>query len=588
MNKLHKIQISIKLLSPWLVHGNDPGRYGLDAVQLLGPNNERLIPGSLLLGRIRESCQEMGGDFLSTSNDWFGKEAESYEPVRSKVWIADLLEQVQNPTERGNQQNALPMIRVSLNENTQAGEEGMLQFIEQLEPTASEIVFRGDWHVRFTAEKADEIKKTIHVGLALHSQLGAYRNIGFGKLLSVTVTLEEVPNNTQHQAQALNTRPAFPIDLALSFDTPLAVGNRLINGNIFVSDTVISGATLKGALATLWADDKPHWFDALHIASAMPSSNEHLRALPIPLSWAVSPNNDALVDTTHTGKALDASCTALAFQPDWKPRHFTQANQRLGLGATRRYQRVRTAIEEGRAKQGQLFAYQMVLAEDETRWLSHCRLGGEYATENNYKDLWARLLSLQNQGWGPIGKTDAFAHLTLLPSKTQQSQDVASSTDLAFMLASDGGILASQDLCKPNDQPPDLQGLYQSAWHDIAQQLGITEPTLLRCFVQHRPMGGEYLAHRFIKPSDEKPYLPRFLTQAGSVFVLRFPNPSAAQQALERLQQQAFLPLTGAVKTLHGHHWQYNPYLPENGFGEIALMPTLASAMEHSTLGATA
>ncbi|WP_298623105.1 hypothetical protein [uncultured Zoogloea sp.] len=80
--------------------------------------------------------------------------------------------------------------------------------------------------------------------------------------------------------------------------------------------------------------------------------------------------------------------------------------------------------------------------------------------------------------------------------------------------------------------------------------------------------GGTYL-HRRHLAQRQHAYRPLVLTEPGSVFVLKVVD-AAARPLLARWQRHG-LPLPTKVAAEHGSAWQDHPYLPQNGYGEIAI-----------------
>ncbi|MCI5163950.1 MAG: hypothetical protein D3917_18425, partial [Candidatus Electrothrix sp. AX5] len=76
-------------------------------------------------------------------------------------------------------------------------------------------------------------------------------------------------------------------------------------------------------------------------------------------------------------------------------------------------------------------------------------------------------------------------------------------------------------------------------------------------------LGGAYWHKRFNKP---KPYNPEIFTKPGSVFVVEVVKPEIAQDKLEGWQLCGLPQLKG-----FSEHWRENPWIRENGFGEIAV-----------------
>ena len=79
--------------------------------------------------------------------------------------------------------------------------------------------------------------------------------------------------------------------------------------------------------------------------------------------------------------------------------------------------------------------------------------------------------------------------------------------------------------------------------------------------------GGEFIHKRHLKSAK---YLPLVLTDPGSVFVFEVKDRNKAEGDVRTWQEKG-LPLPQTVTNEHGKAWQDHPYLPENGFGEIAV-----------------
>ena len=71
---LYGIDLAVTLAAPYLVHGNDPGRFGLHATLLTDPQGRPVLPGSLLAGRIAEAWTAHGAELGGADADrWFGR-----------------------------------------------------------------------------------------------------------------------------------------------------------------------------------------------------------------------------------------------------------------------------------------------------------------------------------------------------------------------------------------------------------------------------------------------------------------------------------------------------------------------------------
>jgi hypothetical protein len=585
--QLHTLRITVELKAPWLIHGSAPGSYGLDAVQLCGPDGGRILPGTLLTGRLREAWNELrtvlGETSLPDPAVWFGQAANGeMEPHRSRLWVDDLVE-----TPKDGANPYWPSVRVGISDQTGAGDEGMLQFIEQKEPPGTPIRFEGIWRVICTQTEAETLRHAIRKGLSWHTQLGALRNVGFGELVSVAVE-EGSPNlkalTQEHIKAFVNGDPTSDKrasrGLLLRFHQALCVSTKTINGNTFVSGDVIPGSALKGALATLLraqGKDIPTWFDAMRITHALPAHGMS-RPAPLPLSLVAQKVGDAwhILDAMDSEAALGDG-RSLPYQSDWKDPAFAAATESQGWGQTQRHLRVRTAIERGRAKNNDLFAYDCVLASPDesgrlTHWLAQVDLGPEDTPKH-----WEELAEIVNHGsLGPIGKTDAFAELHLLPVlESAWASRRPDSTELTVLLVSDALLFAtSQVTGHTSAKPIDIRTIYESAFQDMAAQcLGglVPDLSLLSFHATQRLAGGRYLHGRHMA-SKRATYQPYVLSEAGSVFRLAFRDLVQA-----RLVAQAWLtrglPLPTAVADEHGCDWKSNTYIPQNGWGEVLVNP---------------
>ena len=151
--RLRTLIVEVDLLAPWLVHGNDPGRLGLDAVQLLDVDRRRrVLPGTLLAGRICDtwtSLRALGSPFLDgvhDPRDWFGFERAEHSGPSARLHVDDLVEQI-DCAHRPLQHRSLEIAtRLQFDSLAGAGADGMLLAIEQREPAGTTVQFRSEEH----------------------------------------------------------------------------------------------------------------------------------------------------------------------------------------------------------------------------------------------------------------------------------------------------------------------------------------------------------------------------------------------------------------------------------------------------------
>ena len=633
---LHRIELALTLRAPWLVHGNDPGSHGLDAVQLRGPDGWRVLPGTLLAGRIREAWRDLGTKFglQDAPQDvaWFGPldNADKDEdasaspnsanlrgrrPVRTRVHVDDLVECPSSAKHAG------IATRVMIHADSGAGSDGMLLAVEQLELPGTSVDFSGIWHAWLAQGEANLLAG--HIAKALHwqTQLGAERSVGFGELTDVQlrvltgarpgITAGAQNPTTQIDAFVAGHQGA-PRGIRLRFTQPLAVGNRRIKDNLYQSSDSIPGAAIKGALATALrhlhpGKPMPDWFDPLRITHALPCAGP-ARPAPLPLSLVAGKaanGTPRIWDLAHSANLapLDDKGQAVRFQPDWKPKDEDLACTGQGWGRTGRHLRVRTAIHEGQAKDGQLFAYDCVVAaanptgEDadpsaptptSTHWSATLDLPADPKFDR--REVWRDIAALLHQSpLGPIGKTDAFASVELaggLGPVWQANTGVTEGAEITVVLVTQALLFptaavlnhTSADLLGPAPTV-DLDKVYGKAFKEVAAatppQSGgaATALALVRHFSRQAMVGGDYLDKRFGRATGAGArYLPQMLIEPGSVFVFKVIDARLATALLTHWQQHG-LPLGKSVVDAYTDHWERNPWLPQNGYGEVLVNP---------------
>ena len=110
------------------------------------------------------------------------------------------------------------------------------------------------------------------------------------------------------------------------------------------------------------------------------------------------------------------------------------------------------------------------------------------------------------------------------------------------------------------------------AWSDLSGG----SLTLVSYFQRCTLAGGKYFQQRFL--GTKRPYRPYLLSNAGSTFLLKPANgrEDDAQECLKRWARKG-LPLAASVRAFYAipdewdQQWRHCPYLPENGYGEVAV-----------------
>ncbi len=135
----------------------------------------------------------------------------------------------------------------------------------------------------------------------------------------------------------------------------------------------------------------------------------------------------------------------------------------------------------------------------------------------------------------------------------------------------------------------ELRGLLEQYWVDVSG----ANMALDDYFARWELAGGEYLQSRQVNGGES--YQPYLLVQPGSVFVLRATSTDATA-ASQRIRSwlETGLPIGRGVREVFGlsgdaSDWEYCPYIPQNGFGEIAVNQALhiELALKEEELDAT-
>lgn len=109
-------------------------------------------------------------------------------------------------------------------------------------------------------------------------------------------------------------------------------------------------------------------------------------------------------------------------------------------------------------------------------------------------------------------------------------------------------------------------------WQELSNGSLLVANYFQRCSLA----GGQYFRRRFARANAR--YKPYLLSSEGSTFLLE-PTPGKEKEAIARLDEwlRMGLPLSASVRQFYdipddlADQWKHCPYLPENGYGEIAV-----------------
>jgi len=571
--------LELTLQGPFITQASGTLAWGVDSA-MLRYRDQPVISGSLIRGYLREAMQSISSclnqrkqakhsDDVSTSmNQWFGTKsvAGSFEPLRANVmfdlfWVLQDKEQFVSGIHRS---------RIKVGEN-QKVEDGALQVIEDCFPAGTEPTFVGVLKAKFASQKEQQLfEKLIKMALEMIPAMGSFKGIGFGRLLNAELKSRSLRDKTwldDSELQGDETR----IKLSFTPDRPFCLGRpRRPDSNRIVSDEVITGNVIKALLADSLRDDLAA-FNALSISHCEPVTLEKQQPLKslVPLSIAVDVGVKPPIVYDMATLAGDQQFSGeLAFQSDWKPPHWDAVNAELG------YQ-----VSESDEQDTQLKKLLLVRTEIDTKsqvsaksalftlecidpigfeWQGVIDLNGvDHSQRGDFlQKLRQHLKSNELTG---VGKTKAaLGQIRLTPLENLSTRTVQEGDEIVIILTSQARLFRSG--FERDETPATAKTLYEEYWNSVSDGA----VSLVRFFAKQTRRGGEYHARRFQKGQA---YSPEWLTEEGSVFVLKVTdatkvNPALAtwiNSGLPVSQSQDKKPVT----------WQETPYLPEHGFGQI-------------------
>lgn len=580
--RLHVLTLRITLRAPYLVHGNDPGRYGLGAVLLRDHRQRPILPGTLVAGRIAETWHNLGDRIGAPSADlWFGRGGDS-PGCRARLMVDDLVLLDIDGRAYTPDTEAPFLSRIRCDNRTGAVKPGALLTVEQIARPGAGLLFQGDWRTWASDGEIASLLPRLRAALLLQTQLGALRGIGFGRLLEATVTasspaIEPPAPDPQWIRQRWVLRSAMP----------LVVGSRHRRGNVFESSGIIGGGSILGALATMLAarhgaapndmtTPLARHFSALRCTHALPTPRGGRRPLPLPLSLITI--GSEFRDAWRWPAPPPALPREPEFDVDWKPHISDEAARLRGWGRLRRHLRVRADIDgEGVAKDAALFAHECVVApldgdQPATEWHFDLDLSAVAAPER--QAVSAEIAELLGHGLLPLGKTDAVmsAHVAGPTPAAAVPGQLRAGEPVPLLLVSDALLFPTDAIA--DRTAIDLHAIYAAAFADLAHRAGGRNALRLsHFFARQKLAGGEYWFHRYLTPRHDRPaprYQPWVLTEAGSVFVFTVDDPVAAYRVL-RAWAEAGLDLPEAVHRAYGDAWTDHPFRPRTGYGEVAV-----------------
>jgi CRISPR/Cas system CSM-associated protein Csm3 (group 7 of RAMP superfamily) len=602
---LFKLAIRLKVKAPFLTKSSEIAAQGVDAAMAENAFGKYSFPRNLIKGCLSQAWTELRDLGLSLNADpavllgcgsaYETGASSSVEPNRGLLVFDDFVASKDEYKKE-------TFFRISIERDRRAAQQGAYQLIELPFAVGDEVWFAGS--IQYFADNPEPIRRDIELGLRWITHLGALENVGFGRLVGVEV---KDPDEVNLEPTAVPAPIGDALDLIIKPQAPFCLAKKRTSANIFESDEIISGGAMKGAFAATWLKllgvpggeivsgrdlarpDLAANFSAVRFTHAFPASETNKRPTMYPYSLALGDDGAlhdvARCETPVLVKKGDGKFVAPAFFMDWKDSERRLLRDAFGWAAPKTKLEVHTAIKDNSAKEGQLYAYELIVpreeSDNEIEWYARVDLSAVVDAGERQRvaeQLCDLLASIDLEG---IGKTKTAAKVVVRNGGTIQpyTSSEGSLLDGCWIVTLQTPAL----LCDParldeTSGRQELEAAYAQAWEEISgDDKGRTTLELVRYFASQSLAGGKYLHKRF---QPGKPYNPYLLTDAGSVFVLRAVAGKEAEAAsfiTASLRNGLPLPLWAKVRyardsnSRDGDNWANCPYIPQNGYGEIAV-----------------
>lgn len=595
------LAVTLTLEGPILSKSTSMGGYGLDAVMAKNYKEEYYLPGTLIKGRLRQSIEELNNldSSLQDFNDnWLGKESGNNDnkapvpPMRTRLNFSDFVYE-KSDTDK-------TLHRIKIDKERGSVEKGSLLVIEAPFAVGEQVEFKGK--ITFTAgdkSEIDSVKKSVETGLKWIPAFGSEKSVGFGRLLKVQI--DESKKELIHSLSQNRGSGSELIDIIIKPDSPFCFAKRQVTKNLFESEDIIPGSAIKGALVSTWSGilgksgsikvdanfdsrrkELSEHFDKIRITHAFPIHNsQNKRPVIAPLSIVKvkkeGEDKETIYDVAFqkTAVLIEGYDHAPAFAIDWKGR--SDVEKIFGWDKMPDHElRIRTAIDRDRrkAEDKKLFAYETVIPKD-FKWAS--RIDLSRIADNSIKEkVELQLREILSLGLTGMSKTKISAKIDFpaseLESKIESKCEPRGKNKYWVITLQTPAILCNPANLNEASTDKDLFSEYAAVWNQISGET----LELSHFFAAQSLAGGYYLYKRF---QDGKNYSPYLLTDAGSVFILtevQNENIDAKTKIEQWFKSGLEFPewakkQYGKNNQPDGDNWTNCPYIPENGFGEIAV-----------------
>jgi len=600
MARLVGWDVTLTIRGPFLTTSSAPLEFGIDAPFARNAAGEYYLAGTLVKGRLKEAWRELEDAGLGQWDwkTWAGpepKEEQDWTSSRSLLQFTDFIYSGEDVTQTADKSKIT--YRIAHDDATGSVSHGQNQMIRTPFQAAGDYPFKGRIWAIASDEAAATLDRSLLQGLCWVPGFGADTNVGFGVVSDIVIKrISEYARGSGWK----QVGDAESWSVALTPEGPLCIGGKRIAANIFESETEIPGGVLKGAIAdalvrlhgstvkdvsllakldTCTMKELCQEFSKIRVLHAKAVKKGYLRRPnEIPASTVQVGTPSGLKDAA-LAKSLPEQA-APAFRIDWKSTK--EAEAEFGLTHVPHELRVRTRIDspKRRAADKHLFAYRMTVPRvhgeqggiDEFEWLTSFSFAqiGDTQTKRAVSLQLAHLLAeVGIPGVGKLKTRCVASCVSIAPFKRSATKEEIGEKDRWVVTLQTPALLCDVSAVAPGLS--DATAAYKAYWEEASGKT----LTMERHFARQTLTGGDFLWNQFSRQSLYSPYV---LTNAGAVFVLRATKGIDIADAIKNIDhwECSGLPVAETVRSRLGlvgnaGDWEKCPYVPENGYGEIAV-----------------
>ncbi len=562
-----QFSLSLTLKAPFLIAGTKPARYGVDVAQIRDHKGRAIIPDSHVKGVLRHAWEFLGSG--ADADTLFGKGGNETDNSAGQIWFSDLIAEYGTGS-------APVATRVGIDPETGAAKRGSLFVVEQIAEAGEKVCFTGEVTLCCKTE-ADALSLIYQIDAALGfvANIGKFKSAGYGRLVG-----RKIGNLTELSYPQPATHAIGQYSLSFQVNKPLLVDTSRPDGNMFSGSQVVTGGTLKGALAAKLraAGHAPEngvlgaVLSRLKVGHAFP---DRKRLRDIPLDYVKAAHGHGFPEQLTDQNAphqFDNEKDVPTFSPDFKGE--------TGQAYLLRDYRTRVAIDEkrGAAKESALFSESRVLHEDSEKLTWHSILYMPELQSEDEQKAFDLCLNELRHGLFALGKTKAHSvNVSIVPKTASLPQG----SKRIWRVVLDTPLLMLREFHLSNEK------LYWAAietyWDEVtggSYKLAYSQNTP-KIYVSQSYASG-YPALRFPCFGDDR--IESFvLTNPGSVFELECVDQVNGPKKRDELMRTG-LPVAvwklpnspdrsgrgpGALKIMPQPDYTKCPYGPQNGYGAI-------------------